>query len=125
LPYAVNEPVRVRVVNSGVGPAVIRTFVVRVDGELIEPDQRGQFAPVIDRLALQGVSFRYAPCAGDAFAPGESHDLLRLNLNGDPEASWDDLRNKLRRVTIVVEYESIYGEHYSLKSSAMGTPLAA
>jgi hypothetical protein len=125
LPYAVGEPVRVRLVNSGVGPAVIQKFMVRADGELIQPDSRGQFAPVIERVGLHGVSFRYAPCAGDAFAPGESQDLIRLNLDGDPEARWVSLRGQLRRVAIEIEYQSIYGERYSLKSSAMGTPLDA
>jgi len=122
LPFSATEPVRVRLTNSGVGPAVVQKFLVRTDGDLIPPDARGQMAPVIERIGLQRVSFRYAPCAGDAFPAGEAYDLIRFTLD-EAGVDWTQAMERLRRVHIEIEYESIYGDVYALKATGIGTPV--
>ena len=44
LPHTVGTA-QIKLVNAGVGPAVIQRFLVHVNGELIAPDERGQLAP--------------------------------------------------------------------------------
>lgn len=124
---ASNEPfVRLSLVNKGVGPAVIRRAIVKVDGKAV-----ANWHEALQKLLGSGVQrSSFSTLVGSTLSPGESINLL-VPLNADnkplvvPSADpLAELMDKARqRVSVEISFSSTLGECWTLRKDpgARGT----
>ncbi|MFE3830902.1 hypothetical protein [Streptomyces sp. NPDC059092] len=101
-----------RVVNAGLGPAIVTTSVVRLDGEPV-----GQWDYHTQHSILSSFPTRpkaYSMRPGAVVLAGQSVTLLSLDEFSDEQHGWFwDLIT--RRLVIEIRYESLYGgENFSV-----------
>jgi hypothetical protein len=119
-----NEPrIRFTVDNKGVGPAIIRSVVVRVDGEPVRTWQEA-----LQKLLGPGeYKFTMSSISGHTFSAGESMDLMvPHNFDGTPLANdksnplWTALNKERGRVAIEICYSSTLGDCWTLRHDVNG-----
>ena len=115
-----NEPfLRLSLANKGVGPAIIRQVVVRVDGEPV-----ANWEAVLQKLLGPGRhGFSFSSLHGRVLSAGESIDILTpydsnshpltINASGPLGTQMDQNRS---RVSVEVCYASTLGECWTLRS---------
>jgi hypothetical protein len=110
--------IHLTVANKGVGPAIVRHVIVRVDGEPVK-----NWAQVIAKLADPGRHYYESDLSGHVFAAGESMNIftpLDDNLKPFPFDKNNPLAvtlNKGRfRVSVEICYSSTLGECWTLRS---------
>lgn len=119
----------VRVMNNGMGPAVIRSvkFGLRDGDELLDWDA-WVFREFVDHTLGFGVAtvladdpdwhefeYPYAMKAGDSL------NLMVMRSGSRDVADMDELRDKIREsLVMVIDYESIYGERYVMREPKGG-----
>ena len=110
--------------NKGVGPAIIRNVVVKVDGEPVK-----NWYEVLDRLVGPG-EHRGSEndMSNTVFAPGESRTIFTpFDPAGKPVAFdksnplWAKLNTDRNRVTVEICYSSTLGECWMLRAGFTGT----
>ncbi len=106
--------------NKGVGPAIVRHVIVRVDGKPVK-----NWTEALEKIAGPGRHFYESDMSGHVFAAGESMNIFTpLDDNHKPFAfdNTDPLRptlNKGRlRVSVEICYSSTLGESWTLRSDA-------
>jgi hypothetical protein len=117
-----NEPkIRFTLDNKGVGPAIIRSVIVRVDGEPV----RNWQAALQKLLGPGEYKFTQSSMSGHVMAAGESMDVLvPHNFDGTPLANdksnplWMALNKERNRVAIEICYSSTLGDCWTLRSGA-------
>jgi hypothetical protein len=97
--------------NKGTGPAIIKGFHIYVDGVLVNQDPARAWPTALAALGLGGhVRCGLFPLPGTgALSPGDHFNLCAL-IDGSDNAMLRDLVAGLRRLHIVLEYTSMYGE---------------
>jgi hypothetical protein len=117
-----NEPkIRFTLDNKGVGPAIIRNVIIRVDGEPVRNWQEA-----LQKLIGPGeYKFTLSSMNGHVLAAGESMDILvPHNFDGTPLASdksnplWIALNKERSRVGIEICYSSTLGDCWTLRRDA-------
>jgi hypothetical protein len=120
-----NEPkIRFMLNNKGVGPAIIRNVVVRVDGEAVR-----NWHDALQKLLGPGEhKYTQSSISGRTFSAGESMDVLvPYDADGGPltfeksAALWTALNKGRGRVAIEICYCSTLGECWTLRSGANGS----
>ncbi|MFF3907845.1 hypothetical protein ACFYZJ_18035 [Streptomyces sp. NPDC001848] len=102
----------IRLINSGLGPAVIVESTLTVDGEVIGAWDRLSADRVRDRLSVRPSAVTFSQ--GEVIAIDYEQYLLSV-ASYDPQnhAEVKDLIN--RRLTLEIRYESLYGgEDYTV-----------
>ncbi len=103
------ERVIVVLSNSGLGPAVIGGFTWVLDGEPVAGSADSVPDRIANRLELWDCDLRsFSPYAGDAMSPGERHRILEATAS--PLRDCDYLARALGRVSIDIDYASMYEE---------------
>ncbi len=98
--------------NTGIGPAIVQEFVVRLDGrrandwQIVVDGLLGRPAPQFANTSVLGHGIR----AGDRVA------LIDLPNEATPRPFWD----KIRRVAISLCYADVFDEHWTLSTSGLG-----
>ena len=125
LEYGTSNDPRIRFIldNKGVGPAIIRNVIVRVDGE---PARNWEAA--LQKLIGPGqYKFTQSSMNGHVMAAGESMDIMvPHNFDGTPLASdksnplWVALNKERGRVAIEICYSSTLGDCWTLRRDANG-----
>jgi hypothetical protein len=119
-----NEPrIRFTLDNKGVGPAIIRNVIVRVDGE---PARNWEVA--LQKLIGPGqYKFTQSSMSGHVMAAGESMDIMvPHNFDGSALAAdksnplWVALNKERGRIAIEICYSSTLGECWTLRRDASG-----
>ena len=101
-------------VNNGLGPAVIRSFKVSVDGSIIEGGSMSKIEAAVKELPLNQ---KFEPIyndlgAGYVVASGEKTTILELKfIEYDPN-QWPSINEALNRMELIISYESFYGDKY-------------
>jgi hypothetical protein len=111
--------------NKGVGPAIIRNVIMKVDGEPVK-----NWYEVLDRLVGPGKHpGSENDMNGRVFAPGESMTIFApFDPDGKPIAFdksnplWMKLNKERERVTVEICYSSTLGECWTLRA---GGPTSA
>jgi hypothetical protein len=116
-------PIRLYMLNSGTGPAVIENFLVRRDGKLVVSPNPEMLSGGLAQLGLAGDFFFRILYAGDTLTAGETLDIISVTLEDSTDAKVDILISELRRITVECEYASIYGEKRDARVNALGVPL--
>jgi hypothetical protein len=102
----------IRLINSGLGPAVIVDSVLTVDDEVIGAWNAPSVDSVRDRLSVHPSAVTFNQ--GEVIATGYQQYLLSV-ASYDPQnhAEVEDLINQ--RLTLKIRYESLYGgEDYTV-----------
>jgi hypothetical protein len=119
-----NDPkIRFTLDNKGVGPAIIRNVIVRVNGEPVR-----NWTEAFQKLLGPGdYKFTTSSLSGHVMAAGESLDLVvPHNFDGTPLVSdkanplWTALNKERGRIAIEICYSSTLGECWTLHRDADG-----
>lgn len=117
-----NEPkIRFTIDNKGVGPAIIRNVIVRVDGEAV----RNWYSALQKLLGPGEYKFTQSTISGHTFSAGESMDVMvPHDSDGGPltmeksGALWTALNKQRGRVAIEICYSSTLGNCWILRRDA-------
>lgn len=105
--------VRIRMKNSGLGPAIVKSHDVRLDGEV--PKVRREAFWLDLAQELEGLGEGYgggeALFEGLALSAGEAIDLLDIEFEEPPDQQ--SVHTQIARISITVSYESIHGEEFT------------
>jgi len=119
-----NEPkIRFTIDNKGVGPAIIRNVIVRVDGEPVR-----NWQAVLQKLLGPGdYKYTQSSIGGHTFSAGESMDVMvPHNFDGSPllfdksNELWSKLNKERSRVELEICYSSTLGNCWTLRSHLKG-----
>jgi len=114
-----NEPkIRFTIDNKGVGPAIIRSVVVKVDGEPVR-----NWHDALQKLLGPGeYKFTQSSISGHVFAAGESMDVLVPHdsdggelVFGKSSTLWAALNKERGRVGVEICYSSTLGDCWMLR----------
>lgn len=113
----------VDILNNGIGPALIKTFQVFVDGHEV----KGQDLEVIKKaLKILFPNYQYSVynsylSEGYMMAPKEIRSLLNILFSQPSLPKPEEIEHATKRVRIVISYESIYKEKLIYDSSKFAT----
>ena len=109
------------IANKGVGPAIIRHVIVRVDDQPVK-----NWHEVLDKLVGPGEHhFSESDITGHVFAPNESMDVFTPR---DPDMNtltdrsnplWIELNKDRGRVSVEICYSSTLGECWTLRANGL------
>jgi hypothetical protein len=107
--------------NKGVGPAIIRHVIVKVDGQPVK-----DWNELLNKLLGSGQQrYSESDITGHVFAPGESMNVFTPH---DPEGNaltdranplWIEMNKDRGRVSVEICYSSTLGECWTLRAGAM------
>jgi hypothetical protein len=113
--------IRFTVTNKGVGPAIIRHVIVRVDGQPVKDWNAG-----LDKLIGPGPHhYSESDISGHVFAANESMDVLvpydfdRKPLTDRTNPLWENVNKARGRLTVEICYSSTLGECWILHGGGL------
>ncbi len=111
----------VELMNNGIGPAVIKSFEMKVDGNEIQGKQAEQIDKAIKTLFptqhyIQTVSYLDG---GYVMAAKETRTLAALKFQLGSMPSEEEFRKQVSRTSLRIKFESIYGEAFEYKTEGM------
>ena len=109
------------VANKGVGPAIIRHVIVKVDGQPMK-----DWNNVLDKFGVPGPHhFSESDITGHVFAPNESMDVFTPRdeaenvLNDKSKPLWVELNKDRGRVSVEICYSSTLGDCWILRAGGL------
>jgi hypothetical protein len=112
------------VANKGVGPAIIRHVIVKVDGQPVR-----NWPEALDKLIGPGNHhYSESDISGHVFAANESMDVFTPHdddgnaLNDESKPLWVKMNKDRARVSVEICYSSTLGECWTLRASGGETP---
>jgi len=107
------EGIKISVLNTGVGPAIVESFQIKVDNEVIEGNLFSRMQNAWTKLGLQQYNFEaYFPVAQEAFGVGECQILIVPRLTKPSAQDIERIRSVVPRLTFTIGYTSIYGDQF-------------
>lgn len=98
----------IKLSNNGLGPAVIKSFRLTLDGKQIDAEDGNPWASVIQARSLQGkYSAMYYFADGSIIKPEETYSLF----------TWTPEDTARLDITINIQYNSLYEEEYRIGES--------
>lgn len=111
----------VEIINNGIGPAIIKELLLKVDNKTIT----GQGTEAIEKvLKLLFPSFQYNShnsymSNGYVMAEKEKRSLSEIEFFGNKLPTREDIEKAIKRTALRIEYESMYGEKFILDSDKL------
>lgn len=104
------------IVNNGLGPAIIDSFQVTVDGGAVNLKVPSEVETAMTRLFGPGKrSFTIGTFAvGTALRKDEARQLLGMEFPATNQTEYDAVENQLNRVRVAIDYRSLYDEKFFL-----------
>jgi len=109
------------VANKGVGPAIIRHVMVKLDGQPVQ-----NWNEVLDKFIGPGRHhFSESDLTGHVFAPNESMDVFTPRgeddnvLNDKSKPLWVELNKDRARVSVEICYSSTLGDCWTLRGGGL------
>jgi hypothetical protein len=138
----IGSPAEILLHNKGIGPAILKKITYRVDGKDFDASTTNGLASCLAAANLttnawttlmasgnlriqvteekEHTNLNVNICllnSGDAVSPSETRTLLSYQRDSATNPKLQDAEDTaLRRITILVNYESIYGEVFSAQS---------
>jgi hypothetical protein len=114
-----NGPIHFTLANKGVGPAIIKHVIVKVDGEPVR-----NWSEVLEKILGPGTHpGEEADMSGHVFSAGESINVFTPHgPDGNPltfdksNPLWVQMNNGRNRVTVEICYSSTLGECWTLRA---------
>lgn len=115
-----NEPFRLSIVNSGLGPAIVTRSSVLVDGKEFEVGAVVDW-PAFARFAhdLPSEMQWTLMTTGTVVPPGSQVDIVKWSADFNSPSEHRAVHNKLGRVGLLVSYKSMYDEYFSLHRASV------
>jgi hypothetical protein len=108
-------PISITLINSGVGPAIVKSFEVRVDGKPVDSSNLHPMDEALIKVGLTAEKYIYfTPWLDEAISPGERLEILKFPNAEIPLATANHIRAVLPRLRVHVRYCSIYEQHFDL-----------
>lgn len=96
----------IRLSNDGLGPALIKRFVLEIDGEKLDAEDGNPWKQVVEKRGLQGkFSEMYYFSEGTTMKADRSMNLFTWKLDSVQQLD----------ISILIEYNSIYEEEFSIE----------
>jgi hypothetical protein len=111
----------VELMNNGIGPAVIKSFELAVDGKDIQGEQEEKIknaVKIIFPTEKYTITAGYLG-GGYVMAAKESRTLVSLKFLLGSMPSGEEFKKKLSRTSLKIKFESMYGESFELKTEGM------
>ena len=101
-----------QIINSGVGPAIVQSVTVSVDGHTVKS------WPEVFKLVLDSTPSKYSSSSvsDHVIRSGETVNWFQLPTNILPP----DIQSRIARVAIEVCYASVYDEHWIVEDARAG-----
>jgi hypothetical protein len=104
--------------NEGIGPAIIESYSVFLDGEEIDTIDKNCIVNICRELDVGGDDGGGSVIdAGEALSAGYSLPLLRIKTSDDVDPNFDNAKahSAIDRVELQIEYTSLYGEKFTAR----------
>ena len=111
----------VEILNNGIGPALIKSFSVQVDGQPIGGEGSEPIEKALKVLFPQ-YSFHSSQvymARGYMMSPKEARSLVTVQFFGERFPGQEEVDHAMKRTRLLIEYESIYGEKRLLDTDAL------
>lgn len=110
--------------NSGLGPAIIKDFIIYVDGERISGDRTEPIEKAL-KILFPDIPYRFQQTGmgeGHVMAANTKFTILAIQFIGDKIPSKEFVENAFNRGDIEIFYKSFYGEdlHFSTSKDKSG-----
>lgn len=115
----------IELLNNGIGPALINSFQIQVDGHPIIGEG---IEPIEKALKLLFPQYQYSSwqsfvSTGYMMSAKETRNLVTIQFNGEKLPKPEEVEHATKRARLLIEYESIYKDKATLDTSAFrGTP---
>lgn len=109
----------VELINNGLGPALIRSFTVKVDGKRVSGKNTEQIDNAVKILFPNEQFKAHYAYLGKKYAMGakDKCKVAIIQFYGEQLPSRDYVEQTINRADLEVEYESFYGEKYFFNSA--------
>lgn len=111
----------VEILNNGIGPALIKSFSVQVDGQPIGGEGPEPIEKALKVLFPQ-YSFRSSQAymaRGYMMSAKEARSLVAVEFFGERFPRQEEVDHAMKRTRLLIEYESIYGDKRLLDTDAL------
>jgi hypothetical protein len=114
--------IKYSLVNNGLGPAVIDSYTVTLDGATLNTNSSAQFEPILaNLLGRKPQSFSIGHLARDtSIRKDETRLLFEVCFPALTPTDVEGIEHRLSRVQAVVKYHSVYDEPLTFDSMAEG-----
>lgn len=108
----------IELINNGIGPALIKKFIVKVDGEIIEGEKTEKIQKALKILFPNHAYTSNQSWFQDGYAMtvNESKIIAAIVFHTPESINPVDVSQAIERADILVDYESMYGEKFTLDS---------
>lgn len=112
----------VELLNNGIGPALIESFNIYVDGLLISGEGMESIEKALKILfpQYQFASWQSFVATGYIMAEKEGRNLVTIVFQGEKVPSPVEVDHATKRARLLITYKSIYGDQFILDSTAYG-----
>lgn len=106
---ATGEDVGLRLTNGGLGPAIVRSVGLKLDGEAKEWSQIVEFVRSKVNLPVSAVDIVYVRYdEGDTIRQGESDFLIRVKRSDITKERAEAVNLLVEKTTVTIKYQSLY-----------------
>ncbi len=118
-----NNRYSVELLNNGIGPALIESFCIHVDGQSMSGEG---MEPIEKALKILFPQYQYASwqsfvAKGYLMAEKESRNLVTIVFRGDRVPTPVEVEHVTKRARLLIAYESIYGDQFTFDTNAFRT----
>ncbi|MBK9595445.1 MAG: hypothetical protein IPO57_08835 [Rhodocyclales bacterium] len=115
-----NNRYSVELLNNGIGPALVESFYIHVDGQLISGEG---MEPIEKALKILFPQYQYASwqsfvAKGYMMAEKEARNLVTIVFQGEKVPTPAEVEHATKRARLLITYKSIYGDEFTLDSTA-------
>jgi len=104
------------VANNGIGPAKIKTWEVCLNKENIEKSKFSSLENYVNYVLAgrkSSVSFGHLQ-KGHLMSIGEVKNVLKVTADINNKKEFIEIKEELNKLGLIVKYQSIYGDEYTL-----------
>ncbi|MBI5203795.1 MAG: hypothetical protein HZA11_02635 [Nitrospirae bacterium] len=107
--------------NNGIGPALIKNFTIKVDGEIIEGEKTEKIEKALEILFpnLGYTSNHSWFQEGYAMSANEGKTIVEISFQNPEKVNPSVVKSAIERADVIVEYESMYGEKFTFDSKKL------
>ena len=104
--FSRNQTKSIRLSNDGLGPALIKRFMITIDGEKLDAEKGNPWTAVLDKRLLRNrFSEMYYFAEGTTVKADRSFNLF----------TWEPDSVQQLGIRILIDYQSIYEEKFSIE----------
>lgn len=113
-----NNRYQIDLLNNGIGPALIKSFLIQADGQPIHGEGTEPIEKTLKILFPQYgyQSYQAYVANGYMMSEKENRTLISIKFNGSQFPRPEEVEHVTKRVRLIIDYESIYGDKFCYDS---------